>query len=42
MILEKQKGLDRLIVKMVSKNITQDKEIKILTENIDRFVEKVK
>ena len=42
MILEKQKGFDKFIVKMVSKNIAQDKEIKILTENIDRFIEKVK
>ena len=42
MILEKQKGFDKFIVKMVSKNIAQDREIKILTENIDRFIEKVK
>ena len=42
MILEKQKGFDKFIVKMVSKNIAQDKEIKILTENIDRFIEKIK
>ena len=42
MILEKQKGFDKFIVKMVSKNIAQNKEIKILTENIDRFIEKVK
>ncbi len=42
MILEKQKGFDKFIVKMVSKNIAQNKEIKILTENIDRFIEKIK
>lgn len=42
MILEKQKGFDKFIVKMVSKNIAQDKKIKILTENIDRFIEKIK
>ena len=27
---------------MKEKNIAQDKEIKILTENIDRFIEKIK
>ena len=42
MILEKQKGFDKFIVKMVSKNIAQDREIKILNENIDRFIDKVK
>lgn len=42
MILEKQKGFDKFIVKMVSKNMVQDKEIKILNENIDRFIEKIK
>ena len=42
MILEKQKGFDKLIVKMVSKNIAPDREIKVLTENIDRFIEKIK
>ena len=41
-LLEKQKGFDKLIVKIVSKNIEQDREIKILNENIDRFIEKVK
>ena len=40
--LEKQKGFDKFIVKMVSKNIAQDREIKILNENIDRFIDKVK
>lgn len=42
MILEKQKGFDKFIVKRVSKNMVQDKEIKILNENIDRFIEKIK
>ena len=42
MILEKQKGFDKFIVKMVSKSIAQGREIKILNKNIDRFIEKVK
>ena len=42
MILEKQKGFDKFIVKMLSKNIAQNREIKILDENIDSFIEKVK
>ena len=42
LVLEKQKGFDKFIVKMVSKNIAQDREIKILNENIDRFIETVK
>lgn len=41
MNLEKQKGFDRFIVKMVSKNMPQDKEVKILNENINRFIEKI-
>lgn len=41
MILEKQKGFDKFIVKMVSKNMDQDEEIKILNENINRFIEKL-
>lgn len=42
MHLEKQKGFDKFIVKMVSKNMGEDKEIKLLDENINRFIEKVK
>lgn len=42
MNLEKQKGFDKFIVKMVNKNMPQDKEVKILNENINRFIEKVK
>lgn len=41
MNLEKQKGFDKFIVKMVSKNMPQDKEVKILNENINRFIEKI-
>ena len=42
MNLEKQKGFDKFIVKMVSKNINKNKEIKIIDENINKFIEKVK
>lgn len=42
MNLEKQKGFDKFIVKMVSKNIDKNKEIKIIDENINKFIEKVK
>lgn len=38
MDIQKQKGFDKLITKMVSKNIDKNKEIKILNENIDRFI----
>lgn len=38
MDLSKQKGLDKFITKMVSKNIDKNKAIKILNENIDRFI----
>lgn len=38
MDIEKQKGFDKFITKMVSKNIDKNKEIKILNENIDRFI----
>lgn len=41
MNLEKQKGFDKFIVKMVSKSMPQDKEVKILNENINRFIEKI-
>lgn len=41
MNLEKQKGFDKFIVKMVIKNMPQDKEVKILNENINRFIEKI-
>lgn len=40
--LEKQKGIDKFIVKMVSKSMDKDKTIEILNENINKFIEKVK
>lgn len=39
--LEKQKGFDKFIVKMVSKNNPRKEDIKILTKNIDNFVKKL-
>lgn len=39
--IQKQKGFDKLIIKMVSKSIGENKKIGILNENIDRFVEKL-
>lgn len=41
MDLQKQKGFDKLITKMVSKNIDESREIKILNENIDRFIKEL-
>lgn len=38
MDIKKQKGLDKVIVKMVSKGIGKDKEVKIKMENINRFI----
>ena len=38
MEIQKQKGFDKFITKMVSKNIDKNKEIKILNKNIDRFI----
>ena len=38
MDIQKQKGFDKFITKMVSKNIDKNKEIKILNENIDKFI----
>lgn len=38
MNIQKQKGFDKLITKIVSKNIDKNKEIKILNENIDKFI----
>lgn len=42
MDLNKQKGLDKLIVKMVTKDTSDKKEIKILYDNIENFIEKIK
>jgi menaquinone-dependent protoporphyrinogen oxidase len=41
MDIEKQKGFDKFIVKMVSKTEAGKKEIKILTENIEEFAKKI-
>ena len=38
MDLQKQKGFDKFIAKMVSNNTDKKKEIKILNENIERFI----
>lgn len=38
MDIKKQKGFDKFITKIVSKNIDKNKEIKVLYENIDRFI----
>ena len=38
MDIQKQKGFDRFNVKMVSKNIDKNKEIKVLYKNIDSFI----
>ncbi len=38
MDIQKQKGFDKFITKIVSKNINKNKEIKILNENIDKFI----
>ena len=39
--IEKQNGFDKFIIKMVSKSIDGNKEIKILDENIDKFIGKL-
>lgn len=41
MDLLKQKGFDKLITKMVSKNMDESREIKILNENMDRFIKEL-
>lgn len=38
---QKQKGFDKFITKIVSKNIDKSKEIKILNENIDTFIKQL-
>lgn len=42
MDMQKQKGFDKFITKIVSKNMDKNKEIKILYENIDRFIKVLK
>lgn len=41
MSLEKQKGIDKFIVKMVAKNIDKNIQIKIIEDNIEEFIKKV-
>lgn len=41
MDIQKQKGFDKFITKMVSKNIDKSKQIKILNENIDKFIKEL-
>lgn len=42
MNLEKQKGFDKVIVKMVSKNIKpQNKKVEILQSNVEEFIRKI-
>lgn len=41
MDVKKQKGFDKFITKMVSKSIDENKEIKILDENIDKFIKEL-
>ncbi|MCI8481593.1 MAG: hypothetical protein HFJ27_00390, partial [Clostridia bacterium] len=38
MDIQKQKGFDKFITKIVSKNINKNKEKKLLNENIDKFI----
>lgn len=42
MDLLKQKGFDKFVVRLVSKTDEGKKEIKILSDNIDKFVDKIK
>jgi len=41
MNISKQKGFDKFVVNMISKTEQGKKEVRILNENIDKFVEKV-
>lgn len=41
MDIKKQKGFDKFITKIVSKNIDKNVEVKILNENIDRFIKEI-
>lgn len=42
MDIQKQKGFDKFITKIVSKNTDKNKEIKILNENIESFIKLLK
>lgn len=39
--IEKQKGFDKWIIKMVSKSIDENKKIEILDKNIDKFIKEL-
>lgn len=41
MDIEKQTGFDKFIVKIVSKKMGESKEIKLLDDNIDKFIKKL-
>ena len=41
MIIEKQKGFDKFVTKMVTKNLDNNIQIKIIEDNIEEFIEKV-
>ena len=40
--MKKQKGFDKIMTKMVSKIIKKNSKAKILTENIESFLDKIK
>ena len=40
--IDKQKGLDKFIVKMVSKSMDKNRKIEILNKNINNFIENIK
>lgn len=39
--LEKQKGIDKFIVKMVNKNINENNKVELIEKNIDLFIRKL-
>jgi hypothetical protein len=39
--MQKQKGIDKFIVKMVSKTVDENKKIEILNKNINKFIAKL-
>ena len=40
--ITKQKGFDKFVVNVISKTEKGKKEVKVLNENIDRFIDKIK
>ncbi len=36
--IRKQKGLDKFITKLVNKKLNMSKEIKLLSENMEKFI----